>query len=252
MWVSAESLVENNSSGPETRFTLGTWRLFSFTIKSRKATIYICGHVKFVTARACVCVWDRLFWINYTLDTLPSMWQMTVRAFLRHSRKMVWLKTPSFFLSIHTTLYSPSEAIIAWYSLCAEMGRQHEYSRERALLGMWVPHEVRKTLEKRYKILQILKFFRHQDIQSSCRWVKADILFVTQTRFKLKAEASEYMGCMTAPNMKINTFKISLPNRHLHFLNSPPYSCLYSLTSPTYRHLPSLISHWDVLNIFIF
>jgi len=56
MWVSAESLVENNSSGPETRFTLGTWRLFSFTIKSRKATIYICGHVKFVTARACVCV----------------------------------------------------------------------------------------------------------------------------------------------------------------------------------------------------
>jgi len=82
--------------------------------------------------------------------------------------------------------------------------------------------------------------------------VKADILFSTQTHFKLKAEASEYVGCGRALNMKINTFKISLPDRHLHLFNSPPYSHLDFLTSPTYCHLPSLISHSDVLNIFIF
>jgi hypothetical protein len=104
-----------------------------------------------------------------------------------------------------------------------------------------VPHEVRKTLEKRYKILQILEFFRHQVIQFSCRRVKADILFGTQTRFKLKSEASEYMGGGRALNMKINTFKISLPDQH-HYFNSPPYSHLDFLTSPTYRHRPSVIS----------
>jgi len=55
MWASAKSLVENNSSRPEIRFTLGTWRLSSFAIKSRRATNYVCGHDEFVTARACVC-----------------------------------------------------------------------------------------------------------------------------------------------------------------------------------------------------
>lgn len=96
--------------------------LCSFTKKTRRATNCIHGHDMFVTACACVYVWDRLFWINYLLGTLPSMWEMTVRVFLPHSRKMVWWKTPSFFLSIHTTLYSPSGAIIARYSLCAKMG----------------------------------------------------------------------------------------------------------------------------------
>ena len=146
------------------------------------------------------------------------MWEMTVRAFLPHSRKMVQWKTPSFFLSIHTTLYSPPAAIIVWYSLCAEIGRQHECSHETALLGTWVPHEVRKTLDKRYKILQILEFFRYQVSQFSCTWVKADILFSTQTCFKLKEEANEYVGWGRASYRKTN---FSIDNAHLMYNAHP-------------------------------
>lgn len=71
---------------------------------------------------------------------------------------------------------------------------------EKALTGMWVLHEVRLDVEKRYRILEIYEVYEYQVTKYNPATGKGDVSATyINTFLKLKAGASGYPGWVRSP-----------------------------------------------------